>query len=384
MIDKEKILQFSGLPNSRYPSNIIDSDKEIFDFHLNQTIPRMEIKSLNNVMVSSYGTIYKNFSILNECTPYYFDPEHEDIQYLMEQHINAGGIFGGSIERFIRHFIVFRKTDVKETCFWCSDQYSYGYFHWLAETLPRIYLLTLLPFKNPKVVLPGPMMKDQPYIIESLNLLFPSIDFSFTQNQNMLKLKELTWISRMGSLCQFNPLLMTSFREFIRGKIAIDDVVYPKKRLYISRRNSTLRKCSNEDEVECLVKKFGFEIICFEDYSFEEKIKICSQSEIAIGMHGAGLTHMIFLPDDSFILDLRLRTPHNSCFFNLANALNLNYYYLFCKYDSEEMDEREDNIELFSHIRELESHNPILVDLSALEQVLDRMVTTCEAKKSNR
>jgi capsular polysaccharide biosynthesis protein len=397
MVNKEEILQFSGLPNLRYPNNIVDSDKEIFDFYLSQTIPNMEIKSLNNVLVSPYGTIYRNFSVLNECTPYYFEPAQEDTQYLMKSHIDAGGVFGGSIERFIRHFVVFKKTNINKTCFWCSDQYSYGYYHWLCETLPRIYLLTLLPVKNPTVILPGPTMKDKMYIKESLNLLFPDIDFLFTQSRNMLKLKELTWISRMGKVdpCQFNPRLMASFRKFVRGIVKEDNVGCPKKRLYISRKNASLRSCSNENEVESLVKKFGFEAVCFEDYSFEEKIKICGQSEIMIGMYGAGLSHMIFMPDDSFILDLRFRTPEASNIFSLANALSFNYYYLFCKYDTGKMDDRgdNDNVDLqnkhqgvqtrhFSRTRELESSNPVLVDLSALEQLLDNMVSTCEEKKN--
>jgi Glycosyltransferase 61 len=381
MINNKEILEFSGLPNLRYPNNITDSDKEIFDFHLSKTIPKMEIRSLENVMVSPYGTIYKNFSILNECTPYYFDPEHKDMQYLLKSHINAGGVFGGSIERLIRHLIVFKKTSIKEACFWCSDQYSYGYYHWVCETLPRIYLLTLLPFRNLKVVLPGPTMKDKAYIKESLSLLFPHIDFLFTQTQNMLKIEELIWVSRMGNSnpCQFNPPLMTSFRKFARGTIAADNVVCPKRRLYISRKNADLRQCSNENEVENLVNKFGFETICFEDYSFEEKIKCCSQSEIMIGMYGAGFSHMIFMPDNSFILDLRMRSTDASNVFSLANALNLNYYYLFCKYNSEGADDQGDN---FSHIRELENRNPILVDLDAFEKLLDNIVRTCEGKKN--
>ena len=84
MVNKEEILQFSGLPNFRYPNNIADSDKNIFDSYLNQIIPNMEIKVLNNVLVSPYGTIYKRFSILQECTPFYFDSEHEYVQHLVK------------------------------------------------------------------------------------------------------------------------------------------------------------------------------------------------------------------------------------------------------------------------------------------------------------
>jgi hypothetical protein len=209
MFNSEEILEFSRLPDLRYPNNIVDSDKIIFDSYLNQTIPKMEVKALNNVLVSPYGIIYKNFSILKECTPYYFSTEREDmqVQRFMKKYINSGGrLFSGSIERLIRHFILCEKTSVRETHFWCSDQYSHYYMHWLSETLPRIYLLSLLEVENPKVILPGPMMKNISFIKESLDLLFPDIEFSFTKNRNVLKFRELVWISQMGqSSLQFNP-----------------------------------------------------------------------------------------------------------------------------------------------------------------------------------
>jgi hypothetical protein len=368
MRDKEKILQFSGLPNLRYPNNIVDADKKIFDYYLNQKIPHMEVKTLNNVLISPYGIIYKKFSILKECTPYYFDMEHDYVPQFMKNHINGGGILGGSIERFIRHFIAFKKTNIKETHFWCSDQYSHGYFHWLCETLPRIYLLTLLGFENPSVILPGPTTKNVNFIRESLNLLFPDINFSFTQNRNVLKLRELIWISQMGKPYQFNPLLINSFRQFVRGLIkAYPDS--PKKRLYISRKNAIRRKVSNEDKVEKLLEGFGFETVYPENYNFAEQIERFAQSEIIIGIHGAGLSNMIFLPDNSFVLELQRPMPAATCFYNLANSLNLNYYYLFCNHNSEEVDGRLDHVDLH-------------INLNALENLVENIVSTCEAKKN--
>ena len=375
-----EILSFSGLPNLRYPNNIVNLDKEIFDFYLDQSIPNMQIKSLRNVSISPYGTIYNNFSVLYECTPYYFNPSPKDIQYLMKHHINAGGILGGAIERFIRHFILFKKKNIEETCFWCSDQYSYGYFHWVCETLPRIYLLTQLSFKNPKLILPGPTMKNQAYIHESLELLFPDINFLFTQSRNMINLKELIWISRMGKVdpCQFNPLLMNSFRKHVSKIVNLENTGQPKKRLYISRRNAELRGFINEKEVEYLLKQFGFETICFENYSLKDKIQICSQSEIMIGMYGAGLGNMIFMPDDSFVLDLRFRTPDTSNIFSLANALDFNYYYLFCEYDSHDNSK---GVNKYNKTRDFESRSLVLVDLIALEKTLENVVKACEMKK---
>jgi len=370
MSAKDEIFGFSGLPNLRYPNNIVDSDKKIFDTYLTKKIPNMEIKVLNNVLASPYGIIYKKFSILRECTPFYFYPDDPYIPQFMERHINAGGkFFGGSFERQIRHFLLFKKIKVRDTCFWCSDQYSQYYMHWLSETLPRIYLLSLLGFDKPKVILPGPTMKNVNFIKQSLSLFFPGIDFTFTENQNIFEFRELIWISQMGQASfQFNPSLMTIFRNFVRGKLK-KNLNLQGKRIYISRRNAICRKVINEDEVERVLGRFGVETIYFENYSFEEQIKMFSQSDIVIGIHGAGLSNMIFLPEDSFVLEFQRHMPYSSCFYSLANALDLNYYYLFCEPDSEEVGGRKDNVNLY-------------VDLRVLESLLESMVHTCETKKN--
>ena len=364
------ILQFSELPNLRYPNNIIDSDKGTFyETYLSQIIPKMKIKTLNNVLISPHGTIYKNFSILKECTPYYFAPDHEYLPTFMEKHINAGGRFlDGSAERFIRHFIFFKKINIRETHFWCSDQYSPGYFHWLCETLPRLYLLTLLEVDRPKVILPGPTMENVPFIRESLNLLFPNIEFSFTKNQSILNLRELIWISPMGDHRQFNPLLITGFREFIKNIVRVD-CTRPLQRLYITRKRAGVRKISNEPEVELILERFGFRTVCLEDYSFEEHIKIFSQSEVIISVHGAGLSNMIFMPENSYVLELQRRMPEATAYSALANCLNFNYYYVFCEHATELVGERPEDVNLH-------------VDLNSIERLVEVILTDSDLKKN--
>lgn len=42
----------------------------------------------------------------------------------------------------------------------------------------------------------------------------------------------------------------------------------------------------------------------FRDVPFLEQLKITYNSDIFIGMHGAGLTHLLFLPDWAVIFEL--------------------------------------------------------------------------------
>lgn len=42
----------------------------------------------------------------------------------------------------------------------------------------------------------------------------------------------------------------------------------------------------------------------YRELGFKEQLKITHNSDIFIGMHGAGLTHLLFLPDWAVIFEL--------------------------------------------------------------------------------
>jgi len=57
-------------------------------------------------------------------------------------------------------------------------------------------------------------------------------------------------------------------------------------------------------------------------------------ADILIGVHGAGLTNMLFMKENSNILELRRKDDdHNNCYFSLAAACKHKYWYQLCDVD---------------------------------------------------
>ena len=52
---------------------------------------------------------------------------------------------------------------------------------------------------------------------------------------------------------------------------------------------------------------YGFTFVTFENYSFEEQIKIIDNCELLVGIHGAGFTNMVFMNKNTKIVDI---TPY--------------------------------------------------------------------------
>jgi capsular polysaccharide biosynthesis protein len=62
-----------------------------------------------------------------------------------------------------------------------------------------------------------------------------------------------------------------------------------------------------------------------------------SEAKSLVGLHGGGLTNMLFMPENGRILELRLGSDnHNNCYFTLASDLGHDYYYLLNESDTQE------------------------------------------------
>jgi capsular polysaccharide biosynthesis protein len=96
-----------------------------------------------------------------------------------------------------------------------------------------------------------------------------------------------------------------------------------KKRLFVSR-SGTIRNLKNEQALFLIAEEFGFEYYLPEKSS--DPIADFYHAEAVIGAHGAGLTDIVFMQEDSLVIEL-LPTDHNVCYFaTLGKISNLNYY----------------------------------------------------------
>jgi capsular polysaccharide biosynthesis protein len=129
------------------------------------------------------------------------------------------------------------------------------------------------------------------------------------------------------------------------------------ERLYISRRAAGKRRIVNEDEIAPILSRFGFDTVRTEELSFEQQVRICSRARYVVSNHGAGLTNTLFMRDGGSVLELRHQTDRiNNCFFTLASALELKYFYQACtpqnaKADPHEADLLVDPDELDQNLR---------------------------------
>jgi capsular polysaccharide biosynthesis protein len=219
-----------------------------------------------------------------------------------------------------------RKTRYVDKAVWIINDWSSGFFHWMTESLPR--LEACADFMNGHaVLLPGAYSKIR-FVQESLTLL--QVPIIYYDMAVPLSVNEMLVPSHTAPTGNYNEKFIHRLRgRLIPRRASNEKVSSGSNRIYISRRKAERRRLTNENEVGAILRKFGFKAHCMEDYCLVDQIEIMSKAEMLVGLHGAGLTNMMFMRPQSKILEIRnYEDNHNNCYFALASEFGHRYFYI--------------------------------------------------------
>jgi capsular polysaccharide biosynthesis protein len=216
---------------------------------------------------------------------------------------------------------LFRPAKKIDKAIWITDEWSIEYFHWLTDALSRLYSVQL--FAGDFTIILPQSYQDKPYIAGSLAAF--NFKVEYFNPKKRLKINELLLPGHVAPTGNYNSAVINEIRSvFLKDKLNV-----PARKIYISRQKAAKRTVLNEEQVTALMTQYGYEIHYFEDYSFQEQVEIMSEAISLVGLHGAGLTNMLFMPKGAQVLEFRNQSDsHNNCFFSLASALDHEYYYI--------------------------------------------------------
>jgi capsular polysaccharide biosynthesis protein len=205
------------------------------------------------------------------------------------------------------------------------DQWSSGYFHWLLDTIPRIYI-AIMKHSNLILLLPSELNKD--LYIDSLKP-FSLSDIKFIKKKGAILLRKTIYPKPLASSGNYNPDIIKNIRAIYHNHFAKGEYVDCLERIYISRSRAERRRILNEDKVFEILTRKGFTIIYAENLTFSDQCKLAMKTQVLVSNHGAGLSNMLFMNSGGKVMEIRNSSDsHNNCYFSLASALDLNYYYI--------------------------------------------------------
>ena len=296
----------------KLPVNFNQDHLPLFEGELERRIPESNLLKFQNVLASPEGLLFEGTSILRESFAF---PYHLD-QWKRR-----------SILKFLVTNYVFRKRRrIDADALWITDYWSTGYFHWLADALTRLFVVRDR-LSDLLLVLPAKFQTFE--FVESSLKAFGVTNVDFIGADEFIEFRSLLLPAHTAPSGHYNADAIRGVRNVLLS--AYGDETGEGERLYISRGAAGKRRIINEDEIAPILNKFGFKTVRTEELSFARQVQICSRARYIVSNHGAGLTNTLFMREGGSVLELRHQSDRiNNCFFTLASALDLNYFYQTC------------------------------------------------------
>lgn len=205
-----------------------------------------------------------------------------------------------------------------------TDSKSSNYFHWVTEVLVKI-LLAQSERPNTIFLLPQGLLKKN-YVRESLDLL--GIDFVPVGPSEEVLVKKLLTPRLNIAPGNYRSSDLISLRHRIRLACNVSATKIEGHRYWVSRGRTLKRRSWGERALQDLLGEYGVVHVQAEDLTFREQVRLFSQATFLSGVHGAGLTNMLFMAQGQKVLEVRTPTDaRNNCFFSLSSVSKLEYYY---------------------------------------------------------
>ena len=118
-----------------------------------------------------------------------------------------------------------------------------------------------------------------------------------------------------------NEPLFESFKHHILNNLQLSYNETNDNITFILRRGT--REISNIDEVK--KKLTNVQYIYLEDYSIKKQVEIFLNSKIVIGLHGAGLSWLVFMKSGSQLIELYPGNSNTDNYIRFCNIAKINY-----------------------------------------------------------
>jgi capsular polysaccharide biosynthesis protein len=100
------------------------------------------------------------------------------------------------------------------------------------------------------------------------------------------------------------------------------------RRLYVSRKEASYRRVTNEDQVMKLLEEFDFRIVQLEKLTVAEQIQLFHSAEVIVAPHGAGLANVMFCSPGTKVIEIFCPGYINPLYWKLCDYHDVDYFFL--------------------------------------------------------
>jgi hypothetical protein len=200
------------------------------------------------------------------------------------------------------------------------------YYHFLGEALPRMVLMQQQLQDDPSIKF---LTWGQPYehsYLELLGITDPSSQMVKYNPSAVYCIDELYVPSPIPRITPSRESLMS-----VRQAMGVKTLPLSGRNviIYVSRENEESRRVVNEPDIIAAIQGSfpGTEVVVFRgDLSAKDTIQLFERARAVVGIHGAGLTHILWSAPDTVVIELTFLESPPLMFWHISAALDLSYW----------------------------------------------------------
>jgi hypothetical protein len=222
---------------------------------------------------------------------------------------------------------------VSEPCVLVSSQSSINIYHWLIESVTRLWIFDLWPeLKSCKFIVhdvsdPKVLLLHEKFGIPLENIIGLAQPIRYRFNH-------LIFPSALADLSNSREKL-----DFLRNTFGVPpqdkapEITRPR-RFYTSRKDTPMgRGIENESALLDALAPFGVEELVMSRYSLDELATMFTSCDLLVGPMGSGLINMIYMPPNSAVVELCTRS-WDGLFWSMGCGAGHRWYAVASEWDT--------------------------------------------------
>ena len=261
-----------------------------------------------------YMYMLNDFYLLGHCGL----PINSDMKVIRDRLINF------KIENVLANVYAESKQQIIsiDKCLPLYGDWAEGFWHWMMDNLASVMLAEDAHYDGYYIIPPVSFAR------QSIELLGVNPDRIIEYRGGNFHVKTLYLPQRINGWALGNyPYLL----NYIRKKL-LDTIDHSEKtleqRIYISRNKlgSQRRIVVNEEALLDVLAPYGFKTVHTENMSLKDQIALMTNATALITPHGAAMTHTLFMPPQSLVLELFAPIYVNPVMLPAIGLLRHRYY----------------------------------------------------------
>ncbi|MBV9325364.1 MAG: glycosyltransferase family 61 protein [Chloroflexi bacterium] len=194
-----------------------------------------------------------------------------------------------------------------------------AFHHWFMDALPRLALLSEFP-NDTHVLGPGPLLR---YQAETLAWMDLTDRYRPTTAKHVI-VEDFYFAPPTVMMGGSDPDAVA----FLRGTfLGMADATYDPPRRFFLHRVGRRRGLANESEVVDYFREHDWAVIDPESLTLAQQIKLFASAEVVCGLHGGGLTNLLWCQPGCRVYELLASNYLNGVFEGLAALVGAKHHF---------------------------------------------------------